>query len=111
MRLASLVSAFVALTLFAASLPVYLDVGGVYSTLQKLVNGDTYEVTEVVDGVATTRVVVEPYLSESPYAGIFRTLLPLAPVALLVWGLGSIGMAFLAGIGRSKRGGSSSAGF
>ena len=110
MRLGSLISAFVALTLFAASLPIYLDAGGVYSQLQKLVNGETYEVTEIVDGVETTRTVTDPYLSQSPYAGIFRTLLPLAPVALLVWAFGSIGMAFLAGLGR-RAGGSTSARF
>ena len=110
MRLGSLVSAFLALTLFAASLPVYLDVGGVYTQLQRLVNGHTYEVTEIVDGVQTTRTVTEPYLSESPYAGIFRALLPLLPVALLAWAIASIGLAFVSGIG-GRSGGSRSAGF
>ena len=49
-----------------------------------------------------TEVVVDPYLSENPYAGILRALLPLLPVALLVWAFGSIGVVFLSGLGARR---------
>ena len=56
MQIASLISAFVALTLFAASLPVYLDVGGVYSQLKVILEGEKTVTT-------TTRTVQGPAVS------------------------------------------------
>ena len=60
-----------------------------------------FDLTTVTSGTRT-EVVVDPYLSENPYAGILRALLPLLPVALLVWAFGSIGVVFLSGIGARR---------
>ena len=78
-----------------ASQSVYARRGGTALYLS------AFELTTVSSGTRT-EVVVDPYLSENPYAGILRALLPLLPVALLVWAFGSIGVVFLSGLGARR---------